>query len=463
MISSNSWPNIMADFSLILRNGTVVREDTTERADIGIVDWRIAAIGVNLRGGSDEEVDATGCHIFPGVIDAHVHFNEPGRADWEGIETGSQALAAGGGTMFFDMPLNAHPPTIDRESFDLKLSAAQRRSVTDFAFWGGLVPGNVDKLEELAECGVVGFKAFMSDSGIDDFDRVDNRTLREGMKRAAKLSLPVAVHAESETLTKELSREKMSRGATSIRDYLESRPIAAELEAIRNAIQLTGETGCALHIVHVSSAAGIDLVSEAKANGVNVSCETCPHYFTLTDADVERIGALAKCAPPVRSASDQAELWRRCVAGAVDTIGSDHSPSPPNMKVNENFFKVWGGISGAQHTLSLLLSREHAETQARLPLPLVGRLLSRNVAHRFKLPAAKHGIEMGADADLAVVNLNQSFEVKSQELMYRHKQTPYAGRTLRGRVVRTILRGKMIFLDGKIVAKPAGRLVKPLR
>src|ERR1043165_629824 len=184
----------MSKLDLILRGGTVVTHDGEHVEDIGIADEKIVALESDLSASASKEIDCAGLHIFPGLIDAHVHFNEPGRAHWEGIETGSRALAAGGGTMFFDMPLNAHPPTLDAESFDKKLAAAEAKSYTDFAFWGGLVPGNVDRLEEMAECGVVGFKAFMSNSGIDDFARADDRTLREGMKRAATLDKIVAVH-----------------------------------------------------------------------------------------------------------------------------------------------------------------------------------------------------------------------------------------------------------------------------
>jgi allantoinase len=466
----------MADFDVIFRNGGVVGVDATEPLDVGITEGKIVAMQANLPGVAAEEIDATDLHLFPGVIDAHVHFNEPGRTDWEGIETGSRAFAAGGGTLFFDMPLNAHPPTIDAASFDLKLAAAQKSSVTDFTFWGGLVPENLNHLQELAERGVVGFKAFMSNSGIEDFHCADDRTLKEGMRQAAGLNLPVAVHAESESLTAKLAAGKIARGKTSVRDYLDSRPIVAELEAIRRAIDLASETGCALHVVHVSSADGVAIIAEAKRNNVDVSCETCPHYFTLTDDDMERIGALAKCAPPLRSAEEQQTLWDSLLAGEIDTIGSDHSPSPPGMKTDENFFKVWGGISGVQHMLSLLLARRSggdedpalAEGQSLLTsaatryLALVGRLLSSNVARRFNLPKTKGRIEIGCDADLALVDLAAEFKVRTEDLLYRHKQTPYSGRKLRGRVVRTFLRGQTIFSDGKIVAKPAGHLVKPL-
>ena len=482
----------MNELDLILRGGTVVTHEGESVSDIGIADGRIVAVG-NIPGGkAREEIKADGLHIFPGLIDSHVHFNEPGRADWEGIETGSRALAAGGGTMFFDMPLNAHPPTCDAASFDEKAGLAAEKSFTDFALWGGLVPGNLHCLEQLAERGVIGFKAFMSNSGIEDFSCVDETTLREGMKRAAKMGKLVAVHAESEITTNELSKRAQDKGKTSIRDYLDSRPIYAELDAIHRAIQLAGETRCALHIVHVSSGAGVALVASAQKQGVDVTCETCPHYLVLTEDDVEKLGAVAKCAPPLRPKSAQDVLWRYVENGYVSTIGSDHSPSPPEMKREKNFFKVWGGISGVQHTLPLLLSRSSRREEGLIKLPiadcrlpiadcrlqigglslltsaatsiglaLIARLTSFNVAERFNLPKTKGRIAVGADADLALVDLKAEFTVRAEDLLYRHRQSPYVGRALTGRVVRSILRGKTVFHDGKIVSQPMGQLVKP--
>lgn len=451
----------MSSFDLIIRNGTVVTQNSESVTDIGITDGIIVALGPNLAGTAHTEINATGLHIFPALIDEHVHFNEPGRSDWEGIETGSQALAAGGGTLFFDMPLNSHPPTLNAESFDLKLAAARKCSHVDFAFWGGLMPENLDRLEELADRGVIGFKAFMSNSGIEDFSCADEDTLREGMKRAAKLGKLVAVHAESESLTSKLSRQKVAQGKISIRDYLDSRPVEAELEAIRRAIALAGETKCALHIVHVSSDDGVALVTAAQKLGVDVTCETCPHYLTLTDADAETLGGVAKCAPPLRNAATVKKLWEQVVAGRVTAIGSDHSPSPPGMKSDADFFKVWGGISGVQHTLPLLFTEGHAKRGATLSL--IASLTSFNVATRFNLPQTKGRVETGADADFTLVNLEQHFSVRAKDLFYRHRQSPYIGRALTGCVIQTILRGQTVYANGKIISPPAGRLVKPQR
>jgi allantoinase len=446
----------MSNFDVIIRGALVVSAEKIARADIGLDGEKIAAIEHTISGQARETIDASGLHVFPGVIDAHVHFNEPGRADWEGLATGSNAVAAGGGTLFFDMPLNAHPPTLDAASFELKRAAAAASSRVDFALWGGLTPANLDRLEELAGCGVIGFKAFMCNSGIDDFLSAGETTLREGMKRAAALRLPVAVHAESEAMTARLARAAADGRRVTARDFMESRPIAAELEAIGLALALAGETGCRLHVVHVSCAAGVRLITEARARGVNASCETCPHYLVLTDGDVERIGPLAKCAPPLRSAREQEALWAELLAGRILTVGSDHSPSPPAMKEGADFFKVWGGISGAQHLLPLLLSRE-------ADLPLLARVLSANVAQRFQLPSSKGKLAAGGDADLALVKLDDDVEIKAADLFYRHKQSPYVGRRLRASVQRTILRGRTIFQAGRIMGEPNGRLVRAER
>ena len=440
----------MSNFDVIIRGAHVVTAEKVARADIGLAGEKIAAIEQEISGQAREIIDASGLHVFPGLIDAHVHFNEPGRADWEGIATGSNAVAAGGGTLFFDMPLNAHPPTLDAASFELKRAAAAQSSRVDFALWGGLTPANLDRMEELADSGVIGFKAFMCNSGIDDFLFADEATLRAGMKRAAALNLPVAVHAESEAMT-----SRLARGSTA-RDFMEARPIEAELEAISRALELAGETGCSLHVVHVSCAAGVRLISEARARGVDATCETCPHYLVLTDEDVERLGPIAKCAPPLRSAREQEALWLELLAGRILTVGSDHSPSPPAMKEGADFFQVWGGISGAQHLLPLLLSRE-------ADLSLLARVTSANVARRFQLPSAKGKLAVGGDADLALVKLGDDVEIKAGELFYRHRQSPYVGRRVRASVQRTILRGQTIYQAGRIMGEPKGRLVRPER
>ena len=434
----------MSPFDLLFRGGE-------GQADIGVIDGLIAAVGPELEGGAREELDASELELLPGVVDAHVHLNEPGRSEWEGFATGTTALAAGGVTTAIDMPLNAHPPTVDGPAFDLKRACGERASRTDFALWGGLVPESLDAMEELAERGVVGFKAFMADSGIDDFPAADDLVLYEGMCRAAALGLPVAVHAESQEISSGLAARAIAEGRTEMRDWLGSRPPIAETEAIARAIHLADEAGCALHIVHVSTGRGVVLVAEARARGIDVSCETCPHYLLLTGEDAERLGAIAKCAPPLRAASELKRLWAGLADGSVPMIASDHSPSPPEMKRGDPF-KAWGGIAGAQTALALVLSEQ------RLGRERVVEVLSGFPARRFGL-AQKGRLEPGADADLVLVDTSASYVLRAEHLHQRHAISPFLGRTLRARVVRTVLRGRTVFANGQAVGEPAGRLL----
>ena len=432
----------------------VVRGDLE---DIAIEDGKIVAIGPELSLRAAEELDARGLHVFPGLIDVHLHFNEPGRTDWEGAATGSRALAAGGGTLFFDMPLNSTPCTVNAAAFDRKQAALAESSITDFALWGGLIPGNVPEMAELADRGVVGFKAFLCDSGLPEFPRADDQTLFDGLREAARLGLPVAVHAESQELT------QGDRG--SVKAFLASRPVIAELEAIQRATLLAREAGAKLHIVHVSSGRGVALAAEARAQGTDVSIETCPHYLFFTEDDLERLGAIAKCAPPLRNAVEQDGLWTQLLAGTIDIVASDHSPAPPEMKAGD-FAQAWGGIAGVQSTLAVLLDRgyhrSHKSLEGRqLSLDRISSLIAAEPARRFRIPA-KGRIAIGMDADLALVDLSQSTQLQPKHLMQRHPlNNPYLGSTFRGCVVRTIRRGETIFASGKIEARTTGRFVRP--
>ena len=342
----------MSRYDLIVRGGMVVTPEGAEPADVAIEDGTIVAVEAGLPGDAAEVIDARGLHVLPGVVDVHVHFNEPGRTDWEGWATGSAACAVGGTTTVAEMPLNASPPTLDGASFDAKAAAAQASSHVDFALWGGLTPRNLDRLEELAGRGVIGFKAFMANSGIDDFPAADDATLYEGMRQAAQLGLPVAVHAENDAITAALAARAIAAGRTSTHDYLASRPAIAEIEAISRALLLAEETGCALHVVHVSTGRGIALIAEARARGVDATAETCPHYLLFAEEDFARLGAIAKCAPPLRPRCEAAELWECLAQGDVHVIASDHSPAPPTMKTGADHFAIWGGISGCQSLLT---------------------------------------------------------------------------------------------------------------
>lgn len=439
-------------FDLVVRGGSLVLRDGVVKADLGIAEGRIQAIEPEA-GSGKEEIDARGLHVFPGVVDGHVHFNEPGRTEWEGAATGSAALAAGGGTTFIDMPLNSTPCTVSVAEFERKRAALSAASIADFALWGGLVPGNREEMAGLAEAGAVGFKAFLSNSGLPEFSRADDLTLFEGMAEAARLGLPVAVHAESEEITAGLSERMVAEGRWGVRDFLASRPVIAEVDAIGRAALLAGETGAKLHIVHVSSGRGVAVAAEARARGVDVTIETCPHYLHFTAEDVERIGVAAKCAPPIRGAEEREALWAAALDGTLDLIGSDHSPAPAEAKAGA-FSTAWGGIAGVQSTLAVLLeSGYHARG---MPLERIATLLSNKPAERFGI-SRKGALAVGLDADLALVALD---EVQTLEhLFQRHAMSPYLGASFRGVVRRTIRRGQSIFVDGKITAQSQGVLL----
>jgi len=416
---------------MIIRGGTVVTAGGVEKADIAIAGDQIAAVGLNL---ADDgvEIDASGLHVFPGGIDSHVHFNEPGRTEWEDIAHGSSALAAGGYTTFIDMPLNSLPVTTTVEAFDLKLGTMNRSSKVDFSLWGGLVPGNLNQLEALVERGVMGFKAFMCPSGIDEFPACDKRTLREGMKRIAELESILLVHAEDPSELRE------PRGHNAL-DFVASRPARAELAAITLAVETAGDTGCPVHIVHVSTALGADVIAATQHLGADVSGETCPHYLLYTEADMERLGGIAKCAPPFRTPVDRERLWR------MPMVVSDHSPCTLELKQGDDFRQIWGGISGCQSTRHLLLA------DGRLELQTVGAVTSTNIAKRFGV-TNKGDIAPGFDADLWMVDLDWEGVVRSQDLLYRNPFSVHEGQKIRGRTIRTLVRGQ---------EPGAGRFIRP--
>ena len=442
----------MAEADLIIRGATVCLPERMVQADVAVAGGKVVAVGGAVSAAT--EIDGRGQFLLPGAIDAHVHYNEPGRTDWEGWATGSLASAAGGATCVFEMPLNAHPPTLDAESFRLKQAAAEASSVVDFALWGGITPVNLDKLSELADCGAIGFKAFMSASGTEDFQRSNTETLREGMKRAAALGLPVAVHAENEAMVSAAARAAREAGRTTMRDYLHSRTMAAEVAAIREACDSAGETGCRLHVVHVSCGEGLDEIRSARQRGVDVTAETCPHYLLFNEDDAVRIGVDAKCAPPLRGEVVRADLVARVRAGDVQTIGTDHSPCPPEMKDKPDFFEAWGGIAGAQSLLPALWAAGLAPAET-------ARLTSGNVASRFGLARSKGAIVEGLDADLVLVDARHPQILRAGDLLTRHAVSAYVGREFPAAVTSIWVRGVPAWSRAAGRGAARGQLVRP--
>jgi allantoinase len=423
----------------------------------------ISAIGTEVRDEGDA-IDATGLVVLPGVVDAHAHFNEPGRADWEGWEAGTRGAAAGGVTTVLEMPLNAHPPTITAADFDAKAAVASRKALVDFGLWGGLVPENLTELPALAARGVVGFKAFMSDSGIDDFRRVNDGVLAIGLKVTARLNAIVGVHAESNEMVQRLSAELVAAGRNDRLAWCQARPPAAEVEAIRRLLVCMRGAGknVRAHVVHVSCAAGLAEVDAARGKGVAITAETCPHYLAFTADDFERIGPALKCAPPVRDYATRDGLWQALLAGHVDLVGSDHSPCPAadKHKGDDDVWQAWGGVAGIQATLPVLLTDGvHARG---LSLERVAHLTATAPAQLFGLYPRKGAIAVGADADFALVDPDREWTFDSSHLETRSGISPYLGRTFHGAVVRTIVRGRTVFADGSVTGGPGwGQLVSP--
>lgn len=390
--------------------------------------------------------------LMPGLVDCHVHINEPGRTEWEGFETATRAAAVGGITSVVDMPLNSDPVTTSLDAFEVKLDAAKGKLWVDCAFWGGVVPGNADELETMIAAGISGFKAFTCHSGIDDFPASTKDDLREAMPILREGDVPLLVHAELES---ELRNAWLDASPRDYRRYLHSRPKQWEDDAIAMVIDLVRETGCRAHIVHLSSSTALPMIRAAKREGLPLTVETCPHYLCLTAEEVPDGATEYKCAPPIREAENREALWKGLVDGTIDLIISDHSPCVPGLKLPEqgDFMNAWGGIA------SLQLGLANIWTEARrrgIPLERVAHWMS-------TAPAAMLGwhdcgcIRAGARANLVAFSPNSSFRVDARDLQQRHPITPYLGRELMGPVRHTWLRGEPIVQAGKLTGGPTGR------
>lgn len=429
--------------------------------DILVESGRVEVIVDPGEGHAKDEVDARGLLVLPGAVDAHAHFNDPGRAEWEGWAAGTRGAALGGITTVADMPLNSIPPTLDGASFDAKREAAAGSAVIDHALWGGLA-GLPDerRLSELRLRGAVGLKAFMSESGVAEFPRLGDGDLLEALTRAANAGLMVAVHCEDDAMTRSGAARAQAAGRTDAGAWLESRPPDAEVLAVERLADAALAVGARVHVVHVSSGAAAAAVARAKARSVWLTAETCPHYLTFTSEDALRSGAPLKCAPPIRSAKERGALWRALSDGTLDLVASDHSPCPAEMKRTSDLFAAWGGIAGIQSFLPSLLTEGLAAR--RLRLPELVRLVSEAPARLLGLFPRKGSIGPHSDADLVLVDPEREWTLEAAAVQARRAVSPYAGRRFTGAVVRTIVRGVTVQVNGEIVA-PAGhgRLVTP--
>ncbi|MFC0274927.1 allantoinase AllB [Metabacillus herbersteinensis] len=449
-------------YDLIIKGGKVVFRDEVKSVDIAVKDGKISAIAETIDNEAAQIIDAKGQYVMPGMIDTHVHICEPGRTKWEGFVTGTKALAAGGTTSYVDMPLNALPATVDREALQLKIDTAKGKNYVDYALYGGLVPGNLDKLKELSDEGVVAYKCFMATCGTDlpdDFKNVDDYTLYMGMKKLAELGHVLSIHAENAVITDRMGQEMVKQGKITATDYVASRPVFTEVDPVKRALFLAKETGCKLHFVHISTAEAVEEIIKARNEGQDVTVESCPHYFTITTAQFEEIGPVAKCSPPLRDEVEQEKLWQKLIEGKIDMLTSDHSPCPIEMKYSENnnIFEVWGGISGCQNNVDLMF--DEAVLKRNVPVTDFVRMIASNSAKRFNLPS-KGEIAVSKDADIILVDPNQSYVVQKEDLYYRHQHSPYVGRKINCRVTKTFVRGNLVFdVNEGIVGEPIGQLV----
>jgi allantoinase len=412
---------------------------------------RIEAIVPERLTSSPGVLDAGTLAVSPGLVDAHVHVNEPGRTDWEGFETATRAAAAGGVTTLVDMPLNSSPVTTTLAALDAKLAASEGRRFVDVGFWAGVIPGNSADLAELARAGVLGGKAFMVHSGLDEFPAVFERDLHDAMAILRDHGLPLLAHAE------------LDLGAPAPRDprryaeYAASRPREWEDEAIRLLVRLCRQTGCAVHVVHLASASAVGTIRDAQEEGLPLTVETCPHYLCLEAESVPDGATVFKCAPPIRDRANREALWAALLDGTIDSVVSDHSPCPPSMKALDtgDFTRAWGGIASLQHGLPAVWT---AASPRGAGLERVAAWMSAAPARLAGL-GAKGRLAPGCDADVVVWDPEASVTVEAEGLYYRHRLSPYVGATLRGRVHRTIVRGREVY-DGH--GHPAGPIGKAL-
>ncbi|HEX8068611.1 MAG TPA: allantoinase AllB [Pyrinomonadaceae bacterium] len=446
-----------ADF--VIRARRVVMPAGVAPAAVQVRGGRIGAVGefADVPAGSELiEVDDEAL-LLPGLVDTHVHINEPGRTEWEGFASATRAAAAGGVTTLVEMPLNSVPATTTRAALAAKLDAARGQLRVDVAFWGGVVPGNAAELEGLRADGVVGFKCFLVPSGVDEFPHVTEDDLRAVMPLLARMDVPLIVHAEAPAPI-DAAVETVTRADADPRRYatfLVSRPEAAEEEAVALMIRLCRETGARVHIVHHSAASALPLLAAAKAEGLPFTAETCPHYLVFAAEDVPDGATEYKCCPPVRGRANREALWRALEDGTLDFVVSDHSPCPPVMKRRDvgDFMQAWGGISSLQLRLSVMWTQARARGHS---IEQLCAWLAAAPARLVGLEARKGAIRPGCDADLCVFHPEAVTRVAPDVLQHRHKLTPYAGHVLRGAVAATYLRGVKIYERGAFLHEAAG-------
>lgn len=445
---------------LVIRGRRVVTENSVAPASVHITRGYISAISIfeDVPSGCDLIEAAPESIVMPGLVDTHVHVNEPGRTEWEGFETATRAAAAGGVTTIVDMPLNSIPATTTLAGLNEKLAAAAGKLTVDTGFWGGVVPGNTSELERLWEAGVVGFKCFLIHSGVDEFPNVTAADLRQAMPELARLGAPLIVHAEVPGPVEACCQSIADSSSRSYETFLRSRPREAENEAVALMVNLARETGCRIHIVHHSSADALPVLRRAKSSGLPLTIETCPHYLHFAAEDIPDGATEFKCCPPIRERENREQLWEALREGLIDFIVSDHSPCPPEMKLREpgDFMNAWGGISSLQMRLPIIWTDASARG---FTIEQLAQWLCAGPARQVGLDVLKGSIKEGADADIVIWNPDAEFRVAPEMIYHRHKLTPYAGEVLRGVVEKTFLRGQIVYDGGEFLSSCPGQAI----
>ena len=451
----------MNQTDLVIRGRRVITENAVGPASVHISLGRIIAIAGFDEVPSDSEIVEADedSIVMPGLVDTHVHVNEPGRTDWEGFETATRAAAAGGVTTIVDMPLNSIPSTTTFDALKSKLESTRGQLHVDVGFWGGVVPGNTSELANLWNAGVVGFKCFLVHSGVDEFPNVSECDLRGAMPELARLGATLIVHAELPGLIEAGCGPSSTdnAGSRSYETFLRSRPREAENEAVELMIRLSRETGCTVHIVHHSSADALVMLRQAKMSDARITAETCPHYLHFAAEDIPAGATEFKCCPPIRERENREQLWEALRGGIIDMVVSDHSPCPPEMKLPEqgDFMKAWGGISSLQLRLAVIWT----EAMARgFMINQLAEWLCAAPARLVSLEERKGTIAIGRDADIVIWNPMKAFRVEPGMIHHRHKLTPYAGLRLHGVVEKTFLRGQIVY-DGAEFSDAKGELL----
>jgi allantoinase len=444
---------------LVIRSRRVITPEGIAPAAVHISGGRIAALREwDASAGGAALVDAGDAVVMPGLVDAHVHVNEPGRTDWEGYTTATRAAAAGGVTTIVDMPLNSIPPTTTEAGFAEKLAAAEGQAWVDVAFWGGVVPGNTNQLAVLLDDGVRGFKCFLIHSGVDEFPHVEESDLLKAMPELARLGSVLLVHAELPGPIDRAGAELSGADPRAYDTFLRSRPRESENEAIAQMVRLCRETGARVHIVHHSSSDALATVAAAKAEGLPFTVETCPHYLTFAAEDIPPGATHYKCCPPVRERENREKLWQALRDGTIDMVVSDHSPCTPDLKLRESgdFMEAWGGISTLQFGLPVLWTGARARG---FDLVDVSRWMAAATAKLAGLDDRKGFLKEGYDADITIWHPDREFTVETAAIQFKNKVTPYDGMELFGVVEATYVRGKKVYDRGELSIEPMGGLL----